>query len=177
MNSHQKIFLTINIVGGVLVLLSYIIGLRAGKSADILWGGTPKNIRGIYTVSMLVSALSFFVVTTFLFLNMKQGSIVLPYSLNINVVNILYSILLICSMIWIPLVNLMVSNPSTLIWITIRIALILVGLTSLLIFLLLLKVSPRPIGIMYYTSLVGMLIFFVHTGILDAFLWPYFWNK
>ena len=67
MNSNQKIFLAINIVGGILVLASYVIGLKAGKSADILWGGTPKNIRGVYTVSMLVSATGFSVYNIYFF--------------------------------------------------------------------------------------------------------------
>jgi len=112
MNTEQILFLIVNLVGGPLVLLSYVIGLKAGKSADILWGGTPKKIRGVYTLSMIVSALSFLITTIFVFLNMNRSNIELPYSLNTNVFNILYTILLICSAIWIPLVNVMVSKPS-----------------------------------------------------------------
>ena len=177
MNTNQKIFLLTVIVGGILVILSYIIGLRAGKSADVLWGGTPENIRGVYTASMIVSAISYFVATIFIFLSMKENSIVLPYSLNMNIFNILYAILLVCSTLWIPLVNVMVSNPSTLVWFSIRLVLILVGLASLGILILLLKLSPRPTGILYWSSVIGMTIFFIHTGILDALLWPYFWNR
>ncbi len=176
MNSNQKIFLAINIVGGILVLASYVIGLKAGKSADVLWGGTPKNIRGVYTVSMLVSATGFFLFTIFTFLQFKNVESILPYSLDKNVFHILYSVLLICSMLWIPLVNLMVSTPSTLLWISIRTVLILVGLSSLILLILLLKISPKPTGFLYISSIIGLSWFFIHTGILDALLWPYYWK-
>lgn len=177
MNINQKIFLAILVIGGILVLASYVIGLKAGKSADILWGGTPKNIRGVYTIAMIISALSFMITSIFIFLSMKNLNIVLPYSLNINIFNILYSVLLICSMLWIPLVNIMVTNPSVLLWLAIRVILILVGLAALAILILLIKMTPRPTGILYYSSVIGMGIFFIHTGILDGLLWPYFWNK
>lgn len=37
----------------------------------MLWGGTPKNIRGIYTVSILISALSFMIVSVFVILKVQ----------------------------------------------------------------------------------------------------------
>ncbi len=175
MNTQQILFLIINIVGP-LVLLSYIIGLKAGKSAEILWGGTPKKIRGVYTLSMLVSAISFLVTTVFIFLILSNNT-ELPYYLNTNIFNILYAVLLIFSAIWIPLVNIMVNKPSKLIWLYIRLGLILVGLSALGIFILLLGITPQPASFIYWISVVGMGIFFIHTGILDAFLWPYYWKK
>lgn len=177
MNTQQILFLIINIVGGPLVLLSYVIGLKAGKSADILWGGTPKRIRGVYTISMLISAISFLIASIFIFLIMNNSDIQLPYSLSIGVFNILYAVLLLCSAIWIPLVNVMVNKPSILVWLSIRLGLILVGLSALGIFILLLGIVPQQVGFLYWISVIGMGIFFIHTGILDAFLWPYFWKK
>lgn len=177
MNTQQIIFLTINLVGGPLVLLSYVIGLKAGKSADILWGGTPKRIRGVYTLSMLISATSLLVTTVFIFLILNNGDIELPYYLNTNIFNILYSVLLLFSAIWIPLVNVMVNRPSKLIWLSIRFGLILVGLSALGIFILLLGIIPQPTGLLYWASVIGMGVFLIHTGILDAFLWPYFWKE
>jgi len=176
LNTNQKIFLAINIVGGILVLASYVIGLKAGKSADILWGGIQKNIRGVYTISMLVAATGFFLFTIFTFLQLNNIESILPYSLNKNVFNILYLIILSSSMLWIPLVNMMVSNPSTILWISIRFVLILVGLCSLFLLILLFKISPKPTGFLYTSSLLGLFWFFIHTGILDAILWPHYWK-
>lgn len=160
-----------------MVLLSYVVGLKAGKSADILWGGTPKKIRCVYTVSMLISALSFLITTIYIFLLMKNTNIQLPYSMNINIFYILYAILLICSAIWIPLINVMVNKPSSVIWLCIRMGLILVGLSALGILILLIGIVPQPANSLYWVSAIGMSIFFIHTGVLDVFLWPYFWKR
>jgi hypothetical protein len=177
MDFNQKTFLILTIVGGALVLLSYYIGIKAGKNPDLLWGGTPVSIRGVYTISIFISAVAFIVTTIFLFLNMRNTGFMLPYNLGMHTFNILYTVLLICSMLWMPLVGLMISSPSTLTWIAIRIVLILVGLAALGILILLLGISPRPSGGLYWSSVIGMTLFFIHTGILDALLWPYFWNK
>ncbi len=177
MNTQQILFLIINFIGGPLVLLSYIIGLKAGKSADILWGGTPKKIRGVYTISMLISAISFLITSVFIFLIIKDPNILLPYSLSMSIFNILYTILLLCSAIWIPLVNRIVNKPSKFVWLSIRLGLIFVGLSALGILMLLIGITPQPTTLIYWISIAGMGIFFIHTGILDAFLWPYFWKK
>ncbi len=71
----------------------------------------------------------------------------------------------------------MVNKPSKLVWLSIRLGLILVGLSALGILILLIGITPQQTGLLYWTSVAGMGIFFIHTGILDAFLWPYFWNK
>jgi hypothetical protein len=177
-NSNQKLFLFINIIGGTLVLLSYIIGLKAGKNADVLWGGVPESARGLYTVSMLVSATSFFVFSIYIFLTMKNTSIQLPFSLDKSVFNYLYLVILISSTLWIPLVNVMVSSPSSLVWFTIRLILALVGLATLVILIILLKTSANKINpTFFYITLAGVFWFFVHTGILDAIVWPYLWKK
>lgn len=63
-----------------MVLLSYVVGLKAGKSADILWGGTPKKIRCVYTVSMLISALSFLITTIYILTDEK-------YKYSITILN------------------------------------------------------------------------------------------
>ncbi len=177
LNTTQKIFLIVTTILGSLVLLSYVLGLRAGEGADALWGGTPEKIRGVYTASMIVSATAYLIATVFIFMNMNNKELTLPFSLNMNIFIILYAILLVCSAVWIPLINQMVANPSTLIWVLIRASLILVGLSSLAILFLLIKISPRPTGALYWSSVVGMTLFFIHTGILDAFLWPYLWGK
>lgn len=90
---------------------------------------------------------------------------------------ILFSVLLLVSAFWMPLTNIMVSNPSMIVWVSIRIVLFVVGLASLLIFIALLSLNPRPSGIFYVATLVSIFCFTVHTGILDAILWPYFWSK
>lgn len=169
MNTYQKIFLTIIIIGGTSVLASYVLGAGYGNGADALWGGVPDNMKTAYTISMLLSALSFFVFSIYIFKGLGSNSFGSIYL-------ILFFLILVASALWIPLVTLMVANPSTLVWILIRVVLAVVGLASTAIFLLLLTISPRPTDAFYYSALIGILIFSIHTGILDAIVWPYFFE-
>lgn len=168
MNSNQKIFLAINIVGGLLVLASYYWGLKSDKGVDAFWGGVPDSIKSVYAVSMLVSATAFFIFSAYVFKNIGTGSV--PYLISFGIIQI-------ASALWMPLVDVMVSNPSTILWIVIRIVLTVVGLAAIAIFILLLKMFPKHSGLFYYSSLIGLIIFIIHTGILDAVIWPYFWKK
>ncbi len=177
MNTNQKIFLIINIIGGILVLGSYYLGLRGGKGVDALWGGTPANIKGIYTASMLVCAVSYFIFFSYIFSNLGSGTFSNIKILGDKIFLILFALILIASAFWMPLTNIMISNPSPVVWIGIRVVLVIVGLASCAVFLSLLTISPRPGGIWYFASLLGMFWFTFHTLILDALLWPYFWSK
>lgn len=177
MNENQKIFLIINIIGGILVLGSYILGFKYGKGADALWGGVPEKTRGIYTISMLVSAIGFFIFTSYIFINLGSDKLSAIPLLGEKTFLILYSLLLIASALWIPLTNLMVTNPSSLVWFCVRSVLFITGIASILIFIALLTLNPRPSGAHYILTLVSIFIFSIHTSILDAIIWPYFWNK
>jgi len=177
MNVSQKIFLAINIIGGILVLGSYYFGLRGGKGVDALWGGVPENIRPIYTISMLICAIGYFIFFGYIILNLGGEVFKSSYWLGEKLFLVLFALILIASALWMPLVNVMVSNPSTLVWVGIRVVLVVVALASLGVVVALLTLTPRPTGVFYYSAVIGMIWFTLHTGILDAILWPYLWEK
>jgi len=170
MNKNQKLFLFIPLVLGTLVPLSYVLGL--GNNADAMWGGVPSNIRPLYTISMLISATGFFIFSTYTFLKVFKDKFILPYSLKKWTIHLSYLLILIPSALWIPLVNVMLDKPSTLIWIGIRTVLILVAIGTLILFILITKAEKEKKGLFYYTSVVGLILFLFHTGILDAIIWP-----
>jgi len=61
MNVQQIILLIINVIGGIAVIGSYILGLGTQSGgANVLWGGVPAGIRPVYTVSMIISAIAYF---------------------------------------------------------------------------------------------------------------------
>jgi hypothetical protein len=177
MNTNQKIFLAINIIGGICVILSYYLGFKAGKGVEALWGGVPVNFRTVYTVSMLVCAVSYFVFFGYIITGLGGDLFKPSYLLGETLYLVLFILILAPSALWMPLVNVMVANPGTLVWVGIRVVLAVVALASLGVFLSLLTISPRPTGALYYSALIGMLWFTIHTGLLDAILWPYFWVK
>ena len=68
MTTQHIILLVINIVGGAAVIGSYIFGLNAQSGgANVLWGGVPGNIKPIYGISMILSALGYFAFMYYIF--------------------------------------------------------------------------------------------------------------
>jgi len=175
MNLNQKIFLLVTIIGGVGVILSYVLGVKFGKGIDALWGGVPQNIRGVYTVSMLVSALSFMVFSLYVFLNLGENNFDNTFG-GVKLIFISYILLLICSALWLPLVNAMVAKPSKLIWLLIRGTLLLTGIVSVVITYLLISVGSKSPNLHFYLSVIGGFIFSVHTLVLDGLFWPSWWG-
>lgn len=174
MNRYQKWFIIITPIIGVLVLLSYVLGV--GDNVDIMWGGVPEHYRGAYTISMLLSAFSYFVFTSYTFINILGGKME-SNSVRKSRILLAYILILVPSALWVPLVRIMIDAPSSLIWFLIKLVLFLVAIGTFILLLQFLKVAKKARNIYYYISLVGVLIFLFHTGILDAIIWPLLWGK
>lgn len=175
MNTNQKILLAIIVVGGLGVILSYILGIRGEKGADVLWGGVPKNIRGIYTLSMLISALGYMIFSLYIYLNLGKNNFDNIFG-GAKIIYITYFLLLLCSALWLPLVKVMVANPKQLIWILIRGTLLVTGIASVVITYLLILAGNKSPNLHYYLSVIGGIIFSVHTLVLDGLFWPSWWG-
>ena len=132
MATQHIILLVINIIGGAAVIGSYIYGInaQAGGASD-LWGGVPKSIRPIYGVSMILAALGYFAFMYYIFFRLTPSEVSIAGTLNFSLFYAIFLIILIPSALWMPLTNLYVANPSTGIWIWIRIVLALVALASI----------------------------------------------
>ena len=60
MTSHQTVFLIINMIGGIAVLGSYVIGLGMfPEYREALWGGVKGNLKTSITISMLFAAVGY----------------------------------------------------------------------------------------------------------------------
>ncbi|MFC1789644.1 hypothetical protein ACFLYY_01560 [Patescibacteria group bacterium] len=165
------IFLIINIIGGIAVIGSYIWGLKAGSGgADTLWGDTPAGVRTIYTISMFLSALGYFAFIYFILFKLN------PASFNFNIFYIIFLGILGASAFWMPLTNLFLANPGTLLWVGIRLVLAIVGISSIALAWVLISLHMKEIGLAYWLAVVGSAYFAFHTAILDMILWPIFFK-
>jgi len=72
---QKLILLLINVVGGIAVIGSYILGLKGDSGAEVLWGGVPEGIRPIYTVSMILSAIGYFAFLNLLLLRVDPKEV------------------------------------------------------------------------------------------------------
>jgi hypothetical protein len=172
MVTQQIILLVINVIGGAAVILSYVFGLNAqAGGANVLWGGVPANIRPLYTVSMVLSALGYFAFLYYILFRLDPAQTSISGIAGFTLFYVIFLLILIPSAFWMPLTNSYVSNPSTSIWIWIRIVLALVGIASIALVWALLSLQGRVPGISYWLAVVGSAYFAFHTAILDAIVW------
>jgi hypothetical protein len=171
MTTAKIIFLIINIVGGIAVIGSYVLGL-SGKTggANALWGGMPLSVRPIYTISMVISALGYFAFLYFILFRLDS------VSFNFNVLYLIFLGILVPSAFWMPLTNVFIAHPGTALWITIRLVLAIVGLSSCALVGVLFSLHAKETGLAYWLALAGSVYFAFHTAILDMILWPIFFK-
>lgn len=172
MGIHKIILLIINIVGGAAVIGSYVLGLRGeAGGASTLWGGVPEGIRPVYVVSMVLSAIGYFAILYFMFFRLVPDQVVVAGRLGFGVFYAIFLLILIPSAFWMPLTNLYVSDPSTVLWIAIRAVLAIVGLASIAMVWALLALDLQDRGVAYWAAVIGSAYFAFHTFVLDAVIW------
>ncbi len=172
MTAPQIILLVINIIGGSAVIGSYVYGLNAQSGgADVLWGGVPANIRPVYGISMILSALGYFAIIYYIFFRLEPSEISIVGISGFTLFYVLFLLILIPSAFWMPLTNVYVDNPSTTTWVLVRTVLAIVGLASIALLWAFLALDGKVTGISYWLAVAGSGYFAFHTAILDAIVW------
>ena len=172
MGTQQIILLIINIIGGLAVIVSYILGLSASTGgANTLWGGVPENIRPIYGVSMILSALGYFAFIYFILFRLVPAETRISGLFGFGLFYAIFLVILIPSALWMPLTNAYVSNPSTGMWIGVHTVLALVGIGAIVLVWALLTLQTKVPGVSYWLAVAGSGYFAFHTAILDAIIW------
>ena len=175
MHPAKRTLLGINILGGTAVLSSYAYGIAANPlTRGEVWGGVPESLRPLYTVNMLLAAAGYFAFSYFVFFRIDADTARIGRRFGFGVFNLIYSLILVPSALWMPLTFAMLESPSVELWWTIRVVLAAVGVGSLGLFAALLKVqSPRAV-FTQRLAVVGSAAFCLQTAILDAIVWPAF---
>lgn len=172
MATQHIILLVINVVGGAAVIGSYIYGISAQSGgANVLWGGVPGNIRPVYTVSMVLSALGYFAFMYYIFFRLTPSEVSIAGSFDFSLFYFIFLAILIPSALWMPLTNVYVGNPTTANWVAVRTVLVIVGLASIALVWAILSLQGKIPGVSYWLAVVGSGYFAFHTAILDAIVW------
>jgi hypothetical protein len=170
--------IVINLIGGALVLGSYAYGLAQNNpSLSTLWGGVPASMRPFYTLGMILAALGYLSCSFYLLFLINASEARVYNIFSYNIFNFIYIIILTPSILFIFLASKMILAPSMLTWFTLRFILFLVALGAFLMIIALVGLTPRSSHWGYGLALIGSALFFLHTFILDAIIWPYFFKK
>jgi hypothetical protein len=175
MHPQKRTLVWIVLLGGAAVLASYayILGFDPATQGA-LWGGVPPTLLPAYVTSMAMAMAGYFVFTYFLLFAVDPERVRIAGRFSYRVFEGLYLMILVPSALWMSLTSAMVQQPSSLLWLGIRLVLALVGLGSVGLLLALLLLRPRQPATAYWLALVGSVAFFFQTTLLDLFVWTAF---
>ena len=172
MHPQKRAMLWINLLGGTAVLGSYAFGLMSHPGeGEALWGGVPPELRSVYTTGMLLAA-GYLGFTYFLLVRLDPVEARMERRAAFPAFNGLYLGILVPSALWMPLTWRMIDQPSSALWFGIRLALAFVGLAALGMVIALSLVHPKHPKRAHRLALIGSVALALHTGMLDALVWP-----
>jgi hypothetical protein len=167
----------INIIGGSVVIGSYIWGFRTTPDASqILWGSVPLRIRLLYTMGMFLAAGGYFAFLNFILLKLKAETTGLFYRYGYGVLNLIFVGILIPSALWMPLSLAYLNHPASIVLWAVRLVLWLVALSSLALLAALMTVQPRQPKWAHVLAIIGSAAFCFQTVLLDAIVWVAFFR-
>ena len=174
MHPQKKTWLAINAVGGVAVLGSYVHGLLTHPDTrNELWGNIPPELQAVYGVTMWLAAGGYFFFSYY-FLVRTEADEVRFGRFGFGLINALYALIMIASAAWMPLTFAYLDEPSSALWLAVRIDLLGVGIDSIGLIVALFTMKPRAEGLTAVLALLGLLFFAVQTAFLDPLVWPQF---
>ena len=78
MHAEQQVLFWIMIVGGALVIASYIQGILTHPTTrGKAWGGVPAILKPFYIVSMLLAAIGYFAFTYFILFELNPPAVLI----------------------------------------------------------------------------------------------------
>ncbi len=173
MDVSKIVFLVINILGGIAVLGSYALSLaqHPGRGLD-LWGGVPKIVQKINLATMPLAAIGYLLFAYFILFHLDAKKLAFAGGGGFDLLNIIFIAILLPSAIWMSLSFRWLDQPDAVTLWGVRIVLIIVGLASLALLGALLTSNIREPAWSYWLAVAGAAVFFIQTGIMDAFIWP-----
>jgi len=172
LKGKKLLLLIIVLVGGILVLGSYVWGFQSRPEAgNVLWGGVPESIQPYYTLGMVAGALGYFFYTYFLLFALDESTARVGTRWGYGIFPWLYLIILIPSALWLPLSYLATDQAGTFwVWL-VRFDLLLVALGSIGLLIALLNVNPKVPRLAHQLAVAGIILFSLQTVLLDAVIW------
>jgi len=172
--AEQKVwFLVINAIGGLGVIVSYVAGLVTHPNTEeLLWGRITPALKPVYLVSMPLAAIGYLLFLYFILFHLDAKTVQVWGFDGFLVLDIIFMAILVFSAFWMPLTYKLIETQSSGWWFPIRLVLFAVGLASLALLCSLLVINQKEPAWSYWLAVAGAAMFFIQTGIMDAFIWP-----
>ena len=177
--SPQVTFILVNMIGGILVLGGYAIGIgNFPEHRNSLWGGVSTSWRQAIVVSMLIAAVGYLM---FCYMAVfKDGATHFSHDwlLGDHSVTILTAIFLISAACWMPFLLTYIISGTNFWWILTVVALWITALSLILLCLVVATYNGNDISSTEkILALVGLTAITFHCLVMDAILWVVFFHK
>ncbi|MQG15673.1 MAG: hypothetical protein FI698_02545 [SAR202 cluster bacterium] len=170
--SNVSLFISVNVLGAILVLGGYVIILTMfPEFRSALWGGIKGTTQSLFTISMLLAAAGYLL---FYFVVVLKSN---PDSANtetFRLITCLSLIFLIASAIWMPATITYIGKQHIGFWI---LAVFSLWITATALISLVVWFSVSDIGIessrLKTASIIGLIYITFHCLVLDAIIWVF----
>ena len=177
MSKSKKIFVAINLVGGLAVLSSYLFCFILYPTySRSLWGSASDKVITFFVISMVLAAAGYVWFTFYLLKGNKLEDSNFGTLFGVKIINLLYLMVLTCSTIWMPASISFSMSENIFVELIIRLILWTVGLSSLGILIYIYNINiddGKSSFLSHMFALLGTMVFTIHTLILDAVIWPF----
>ena len=165
----------INILGGIAVLGSYVVGIATHpETSGAVWGGIPEGLQPVYTVSMFLAAGGYFLFTPYVYWQLDPEQVRVFGRYGYGAFLLIYAVILVPSALWMPLTFQMIDTPGAGLWLAIRLVLFAVGIASVALIAAVASANPAGSRTGRILAIVGAVAFAFQTAVLDAVVWPAF---
>ncbi len=173
MDEHKIWFLVINSLGGFAVVASYVSGMVSHPNTEqLIWGRITPSLRVVYFVGMPLAAVGYFLFLYFILFQLDADNVRIWGFDGFSVLDIIFAVILVFSALWMPLTYKLIETQWRGWWFYIRMVLFFVALASLSLLCALLMISQKEPAWSYWLAVSGAALFFIQTGLIDAFIWP-----
>ena len=171
-NYQKAVLVVINVIGGIAVLGSYVIGIMGHPDTrGALWGEVPKAVMPVYTVSMFTAAAGYLAFTWFILFRLEPGEVTIAGRFSYDLFLWLYALILVPSALWMPLTFVVIGQPTLAAWVGVRLVLSITGIASLLLLGALVAAQPAAPVWAHRLAVAGAVAFCFQTAVLDALVW------
>ena len=152
---------------GIILLYSYYYYAINNSNVLKLWGKIKNNLLNIYYLSMIISAVSFLFLLTYLGIsnNLTKDEI------NKLFIGIIF--IIIFSIFWMPLSLQYLKNRDFYTKFLIYLVLFIVSLSSFYVLITLNNIIDNKNKIFKNVAFYGMIYFFIHVFFFDFILWTH----
>ena len=168
-NTH--LFALINIIGGTLVLGSYVACICFyPEYRESFWGGIQGNTRKLFIFSMIPATIGYLLFFYCAIFRPESGIFEYRGLLGHNNINVLCLMFLLASSMWMPAL-VMYFKTDLIFWWVIVVVVLWITALSLISILFFVISSDTPLSFYKNVSICGLSYIIFHCFILDAVIW------